>query len=121
MTFAPSPAPATVELVAAGGRHAHRPRGQRDRRLFAGSIVLRAGDLGDTLTGSNLGDLLVGGGGNDDVNGYGGNDTIDGGAGDDKLNGADGTTTASVASGGFDLVRAGDDTIRPRTACSTRC
>ena len=114
VTFAPSPAPATVELVGGGGKNTLTARGGNGTgAVFTGSIVLRAGDLGDTLTGSNLNDLLVGGGGNDDVNGYGGNDTIDGGAGDDKLNGADGNDD-SIGGLGADSISsgAGDDTIR---------
>ena len=114
VTFAPSPPPATVELVGGGGKNTLTARGgSGTAAVFTGSVVLRAGDLGDILTGSNLNDLLVGGAGNDDVNGYGGDDTIDGGAGDDKLNGADGNDD-TLGGLGADSISSGsgDDTIR---------
>ena len=111
VTFAPHRRLPPSSSWAAGKNTLTARGGNGTGAVFTGSIVLRAGDLGDTLTGSNLGDLL-GGGGNDDVNGYGGNDTIDG-AGDDKLNGADGNDD-SIGGLGADSISsgAGDDTIR---------
>ncbi|MGH2635976.1 MAG: PQQ-dependent sugar dehydrogenase, partial [Actinomycetota bacterium] len=114
VTFAPSPAPATVELVGGGGRNTLTGRGGTGTgAAFAGSVVLRAGDLGDVLTGSNLGDLIVGGPGNDTVDGYSGNDTVDGGGGADTLRGQDGNDDI-VGGLGADAVSSGvgDDTIR---------
>jgi Ca2+-binding RTX toxin-like protein/glucose/arabinose dehydrogenase len=114
VTFPPSPPPGVVELVGGGGKNTLSARGGTGTGgAFGGSVVLRAGDLGDTLSGSNLADLLVGGAGNDDVAGYAGNDSLDGGGGNDKLNGADGNDD-SVGGAGADSISSGsgDDTIR---------
>ena len=122
VTFAPSPAPSTVELVGGGGKNTLSARGGTGTgAVFTGSVVLRAGALGDMLKGSNLADLLVGGAGSDDIAGYAGGDTIDGGAGDDKLNGADGNDDTlgglgadSISSGaGDDTIRAADGLVDP--------
>lgn len=85
-----SPLPASIELVAAGGRpHVLRARGGfGSGQVFAGPVTLRAGDLGDTLAGSDFADLLVGGDGDDFIQGSAGADVINGGEGNDKLRGA---------------------------------
>jgi Ca2+-binding RTX toxin-like protein len=110
---APSPALSSVELVGGGGQNVLTARGGNGAgQIFAGSATLRAGALGDQLTGSNLADLIVGGAGVDTVNGYPGDDEIRGGGGNDALNGADGNDTiygdagADSFSGGY-----GDDTL----------
>ena len=114
ITFAPSPAPSTVELAGGGGVNVLTVRGGTGTgTVFAGRAILRAGGLGDQLTGSNLDDLIVGGAGNDDVNGYLGNDVIDGAGGNDKLNGAEGNDDILGGTGADNISSgAGDDTIR---------
>jgi Ca2+-binding RTX toxin-like protein len=82
--------PASIELVAAGGMpHVLRARGGfGSGQVFPGAVTLRAGDLGDTLTGSDFADLLVGGDGDDFIHGSAGDDVINGGEGNDRLRGA---------------------------------
>ncbi len=106
--------PSSIELVGGGGTNTLTARGGFGAgAVFTGSVTFRAGNQGDTITGSNLADLIVGGNGIDTVNAYGGNDTIEGGGGNDKLNGADGNdditggTGADTFSGGN-----GNDTLR---------
>jgi glucose/arabinose dehydrogenase/Ca2+-binding RTX toxin-like protein len=113
ITFAPSPPPA-VDLSGGGGVNVLTARGGTGTgAVFGRSVVLRAGSLGDQLTGSNLADFIVGGAGNDDVNGYPGNDTIEGGGGNDKLNGADGNDDVDGGLGADTMnAGAGDDTMR---------
>ena len=114
ITFAPSPVPSMIELAGGGGKNALTARGGAGTgTAFLGAVTLRAGDLGDQLTGSNLADVVVGGSGADDVNGYPGNDAIDGGAGGDKLNGAEGNDDITGGVGADNISSgAGDDTIR---------
>jgi hypothetical protein len=59
-------------------------------RVFPGPVTLRAGNLGDSLTGSDFADLLIGGNGPDFMHGSSGDDVIRGANGNDKLRGADG-------------------------------
>jgi Ca2+-binding RTX toxin-like protein len=113
ITFEPSPLPHTVELVGGGGTNALTARGGFGTgQVFPGRVVLRAGDGGDTLSGSNLDDLLVGGAGNDTITGNDGDDTIYGGPGNDFLVGGAGNDTihggpgADTLNGGV-----GDDTL----------
>ncbi len=112
MTFVPLPS--AVELVGGGGRNILTARGGYGAgAVYAGSVTLRAGDLGDDLTGSNLDDLIVGGNGADTVSGYSGNDTIQGGGGNDKLNGADGNDDITGGAGADTLTGGNnDDTLR---------
>ena len=114
VTFAPSPAPVAIELVGGAGKNTLTARGGTGTGTpFTGSVVLRAGDLGDVLAGSNLGDLIVGGAGNDEVDGYPGNDSIDGGGGNDTLRGQDGNDD-TLGGPGADAITSGvgNDTIR---------
>jgi Ca2+-binding RTX toxin-like protein len=109
-----SPLPNSIELVAADGMpHILTARGGYGSGLvFPGPVTLRAGNLGDSLTGSNFGDLLVGGGGGDFIHGSGGPDVIDGGAGNDKLRGVDGDDSVSGGPGADILLGGyGDDVI----------
>jgi Ca2+-binding RTX toxin-like protein len=109
-----SPLPDSIELVAANGMpHILTARGGYGSGLvFPGPVTLRAGNLGDSLTGSNFGDLLVGGGGGDFIHGSGGPDVIDGGAGNDKLRGVDGDDSISGGPGADILLGGyGDDVI----------
>ena len=96
-----SPLPASIELVAAGGMpHLLTARGGFGSGLvFPGPVTLRAGNLGDRLTGSNFGDLLVGGNGADLIHGSAGDDVINGGGGRDTLRGADGDDSLSGGPG----------------------
>jgi Ca2+-binding RTX toxin-like protein len=109
-----SPLPSSIELVGGGGTNILTARGGYGAGgVFAGSVTLRAGSLGDELTGSNLADLIVGGSGVDTVYGYGGNDTIQGGGGDDKLNGSDGNDDITGGAGADNLNGGnGNDTLR---------
>jgi Ca2+-binding RTX toxin-like protein len=87
-----SPLPGSIELVAAGGMsHILSARGgYGSGRVFPGPVTLRAGNLGDSLTGSDFADLLIGGNGPDFMHGSSGDDVIRGANGNDKLRGADG-------------------------------
>jgi Ca2+-binding RTX toxin-like protein len=61
-------------------------------------LVLRAGDLGETLVGAGGNDRLVGGRGADTLHAAAGNDQLTGGAGNDVLNAGAG---ADVLAGGY--------------------
>ena len=109
-----SPLPNSIELVAADGMpHILTARGGYGSGLvFPGPVTLRAGSLGDSLTGSNFGDLLVGDDGGDFIHGSDGPDVIDGGAGNDKLRGGDGNDSISGGPGADTLLGGyGDDVI----------
>jgi Ca2+-binding RTX toxin-like protein len=109
-----TPLPSSIELQGGGGKNVLTARGgYGSGTVFLGSVTLRAGNLGDDMTGSNLADLIVGGNGDDVVNGYSGNDTIQGGGGNDKLNGADGNDEITGGAGA-DTLSGGnnDDTLR---------
>ena len=109
-----TPLPSTIELQGGGGKNILTARGGYGAgTIFLGSVTLRAGNLGDDMTGSNLDDLIVGGNGDDIVNGYSGADTIQGGGGNDKLNGADGNDDITGGAGA-DTLSGGnnDDTLR---------
>jgi hypothetical protein len=71
------------------------------------SLVLRAGDQGETLNGAGGADRLVGGRGADTLNAGGGNDQLTGGAGNDLLNGGAGADTLAAGDGN-DVLRGGD-------------
>jgi Ca2+-binding RTX toxin-like protein len=109
-----TPLPSAIELVGGGGKNLLTARGGYGAgTVFLGSVTLRAGNLGDDMTGSNLDDLIVGGNGDDVVNGYSGNDTILGGGGNDKLNGADGNDDITGGTGADNLSGGNnDDTLR---------
>lgn len=76
---------------------------------YAGSLTLRAGNLGDELNGGNGNDTLVGGSGNDVVTGNAGADQISGGAGADMLSGSDGNDSIVGGPGADSLVGGFDD------------
>ncbi|HSK14954.1 MAG TPA: calcium-binding protein [Gaiellaceae bacterium] len=106
--------PGSIELIGGNGAsNVITARGGYGAgQVFQGPVTLRAGDAGDTLTGSDFADLLVGGGGADTLSGYGGNDTILGGAGGDKLNGQDGDDTMTGGAGADTFNGAGgNDTL----------
>ena len=59
--------------------------------VFPGPVTLRAGNLGDSLTGSDFADLLFGGDGADFIHGSeGAGEIIAGGRANDRLRGAGG-------------------------------
>ncbi len=112
MTF--TPLPSSIELQGGGGKNILTARGGYGAgTVFLGSVTLRAGNLGDDMTGSNLDDLIVGGNGDDIVFAYSGADTIQGGGGNDKLNGSDGNDDITGGAGA-DTLSGGnnDDTLR---------
>ena len=108
-----TPLPTSVELIGGGGGDILTARGgYGSGQVFAGRVTLRAGDGGDTLTGSNLDDLIVGGAGIDIVGAYGGNDEIRGQGGNDQLNGNDGDDLLVGDAGSDSLVGGnGNDTL----------
>ena len=67
--------------------------------VFPGPVTLRAGNLGDSLTGSNFADLLFGGDGADFIHGSEGGDTMVGGRANDRLRGAGGDDSLSGGPG----------------------
>lgn len=109
-----TPLPSSIELVGGGGGDILTARGgYGSGQVFAGRVTLRAGDGGDTLTGSNLDDLIVGGAGVDIVTGYSGNDEIRGEGGNDQLNGNDGNDLIVGGAGADSLVGGNDnDTLQ---------
>lgn len=108
-----TPLPSSIELGGGGGGDILTARGgYGSGQVFLGRVTLRAGDGGDTLTGSNLDDLIVGGAGIDVVTGYGGNDEVRGEGGNDQLNGNDGNDLLVGGAGSDSLVGGnGDDTL----------
>jgi Ca2+-binding RTX toxin-like protein len=111
VTFAPRPA--TLEIRGGGGQNAITGQGSQGAgSRFTGKLVLRAGDLGDTLSGGDGADELYGGAGADVLEGRLGSDVIAGGGGNDTLAGNDGndTLTGDAGSDTF-LGSAGDDTF----------
>jgi Ca2+-binding RTX toxin-like protein len=118
-----TPTPSSIELVGGGGSDVLTGRGgYGSGQVFGGSVTLRAGDGGDTLTGTNLDDLLIGGAGVDVITGYLGDDELRGEGGNDQLNGNDGDdlivgglgADSFVGGGGNDTFEAADgvaDTI----------
>ena len=96
-----SPLPDSIELVAADGMpHLLTVRGGfGSGHVFPGPVTLRAGNLGDSLTGSDFADLLFGGDGADFIHGSEGGDTIAGGRANDRLRGAGGDDSLSGGPG----------------------
>ncbi len=112
-----TPTPSSIELVGGGGGDVLTGRGgYGSGQVFSGRVTLRAGEGGDSLTGTNLDDLLIGGAGADAIAGYGGNDELRGEGGNDKLNGNDGNdlivgglgSDSFVGGGGDDTFEAAD-------------
>ena len=109
-----APLPSSIELVGGGGGDILTARGGfGSGQVFAGRVTLRAGDGGDSLTGSDFDDLIVGGAGVDVVSGYLGNDEIRGEGGNDQLNGNDGNDLLVGGAGADSLVGGtGNDTLQ---------
>jgi Ca2+-binding RTX toxin-like protein len=108
-----SPLPATLEIRGGGGQNAITGQGSQGAgSRFTGKLVLRAGGLGDTLSGGDGADELFGGAGADVLEGRLGSDVIAGGGGNDTLAGNDGndSLTGDAGSDSF-LGSAGDDTF----------
>lgn len=106
-----SPTPAAIEVRGQGGVNTLTGSGGPGG-TFTGSLTLRAGDSGDSLTGGDGNDTLVGGAGNDNVNGRDGDDTLDGGDGNDRLAGNVGNDAITGGAGADELIgSAGDDTF----------
>lgn len=112
-----SPLPARLEIRGLGGVNVLTGRGGSGAGTdFPNVLVLRAGDLGDTLTGGDGNDELYGGAGDDTLSGRDGNDTLDGAAGVDSVAGNDGDDQLTggpgldslIGGGGADTLR-GDD------------
>ena len=76
---------------------------------YAGSLTLRAGNLGDELNGGNGNDTLVGGQRQRRHHRERGADQISGGAGADMLSGSDGNDSIVGGSGADSLVGGFDD------------
>ena len=111
VTFAPLPA--TLEIRGGGGQNAITGQGSQGAgSRFTGKLVLRAGDLGDTLSGGDGADELYGGAGADLLEGRLGSDVIAGGGGNDTLAGNDGNDTLTGDAGADSFLgSAGDDTF----------
>jgi Ca2+-binding RTX toxin-like protein len=111
VTFAPLPA--TLEIRGGGGQNAITGQGSQGAgSRFTGKLVLRAGDLGDTLNGGDGADELYGGAGADLLEGRLGSDVIAGGGGNDTLAGNDGNDTLTGDAGADSFLgSAGDDTF----------
>jgi Ca2+-binding RTX toxin-like protein len=118
-----SPLPASIELVeAGGGPHVLSARGGfGSGKVFPGPVTLRAGNLGDFLTGSDFADRLFGGNGADLVHGSDGDDVIDGGGGNDRLRGAGGNDSLSGGPGADIFSGSYGDTCSTRTTASPTC
>jgi Ca2+-binding RTX toxin-like protein len=102
--------PAALEIQGLDGVNFLTGRGGFGAGLaYAGSLTLRAGNLGDELNGGNGNDLLVGGNGNDVITGNAGADQIAGGAGADTLSGSDGNDSIVGGPGADSLVGGFDD------------
>jgi Ca2+-binding RTX toxin-like protein len=107
-----APAPAVVEMIGLGGPNTLSARGGYGAGSnFAGTVILRAGDSGDTLRGGLGNDELYGGAGNDTIEGYTGNDTADGAGGNDSLTGNDGDDTLTGGAGADSLTGAGGNDV----------
>jgi len=106
-----SPLPATLEIRGGDGQNTIGGQGgQGAGGRFGGKLVLRAGDLGDMLTGGDGGDELHGGAGADVLEGRLGADVLLGGSGDDVLAGNDGADELTGGDGADSFSgSAGDD------------
>jgi len=102
--------PAALEIQGLDGVNFLTGRGGFGAGLaYAGSLTLRAGNLGDELNGGNGNDTLVGGNGNDVITGNAGADQVTGGAGNDMLSGSDGNDSIVGGPGADSLVGGFDD------------
>jgi Ca2+-binding RTX toxin-like protein len=110
--------PAVLELQGGGGQNTLTGRGGNGSgTTYSGRLVLRAGDLGDTLRGGLANDDVHGGAGADTLEGREGNDLVLGGGGNDSLAGSTGDDDMSGGAGldslagsdGNDILRADDD------------
>jgi Ca2+-binding RTX toxin-like protein len=110
--------PAELTFTGNGGVNSLGARGGAGSgSVFAGRVVLNAGDLGDTLLGGLGADELNGGAGNDVLEGREGNDVLVGGGGNDSLSGGSEADTMTGGAGsdtfsggaGSDMIRADDD------------
>ncbi len=109
VTFAPRPA--SLEVRGGGGQNSITGQGSQGAGgRFPGTLVLYAGDLGDTLTGGDGADELNGGAGADVLEGRLGADFLAGGDGNDTLAGSDGNDELTGGAGADSFAgSAGDD------------
>ncbi len=110
--------PARIEVFGHEGPNTINGRGGTGAgATYTGTLVLHAGDSGDTLTGGSGNDELYGGLGADSLTGFTGDDSLDGGGGTDTLAGNDGADSLIGGAGadsliggpGVDTLHADDD------------
>jgi Ca2+-binding RTX toxin-like protein len=109
-----SPAPSVVEVFGLAGANTLSALGNNGAgKPYAGKVILRAGDSGDTLQGGLASDELYGGAGNDSLEGRDGNDLADGAGGNDTVAGNTGNDELIGGAGADSLIGSdGDDVLR---------